>query len=69
MTPPSDPTPPTRAALAERLMTFAVMRELFPLCHYCGASLAHVPLGQLAKIADRNRLAHVVCPTENADAA
>jgi hypothetical protein len=57
---------PSRIRLAEQFLTFAVMRELFPLCHYCGTSLAHEPLGKLVKVQDRNRLAHQQCPQAEA---
>lgn len=49
---------------AEKILGIAVMREMFPKCFYCAASLTHTPLSQLVKVEGKNRLAHAECPGE-----
>jgi hypothetical protein len=52
--------------LAQKVATVAVIRDLFPLCGYCGRSIEHAPLAELVIVAGKNRMAHAVCPTSEA---
>lgn len=54
---------------AEKVLSVAVMRELFPKCYFCAATITQTPLSQLVKVAGKNRLGHADCPAEATDAA
>lgn len=56
-------------SLREKIETIEVMRELYPKCFYCAASIRRTPLRDLVAVAGRNRLAHVVCQHTDDEAA
>lgn len=55
----------TMSSFGESVQRILVMREMFPKCYYCAASIRHTRIGELVKVDGKNRLAHKLCPSES----